>query len=294
MPTPWRSRTCRRSSCRNAAAPRSSPQPCTRRSSGTRSGSYSSQPCSPCWPSARSSPGPSCSGGVRTTCRWCSPSRVPARHRGPSDTDTAAPSIDSNVPPAGLIAYVGVKDGQRVIRTVHPDGTEERTIAEGRIARVVPGRDHARVPVPAFEHARGPSSRRRHLRHECGRLRPAGTRDGRHLALVVTRWREPHVRSLGDRRRRHLARQPRRFERQAAGRGHWLVVAGRPVDPAPRRVGRASRTRRSSTRTGPVPDSSAAAGARRGARTARSLPARSCRTRKARCARSGSQTARSR
>lgn len=49
----------------------------------------------------------------------------------PSDTETPAPSIDSTLPPAGLIAFVGVKDGQNVIRTILPDGTGERTIAEG-------------------------------------------------------------------------------------------------------------------------------------------------------------------
>jgi TolB protein len=34
-------------------------------------------------------------------------------------------------PPDGLIAYVGVENGQRVIRTVRPDGSAARTIAEG-------------------------------------------------------------------------------------------------------------------------------------------------------------------
>ena len=50
----------------------------------------------------------------------------------PSHKETPAPSIDSTLPPAGLIAYVGVENGRRVIRTVHPDGTEERTLAEGK------------------------------------------------------------------------------------------------------------------------------------------------------------------
>ena len=49
----------------------------------------------------------------------------------PGDADAPAPSIDPNLPPDGLIAYVGVESGQRVIRTVRPDGTAARTIAEG-------------------------------------------------------------------------------------------------------------------------------------------------------------------
>ncbi len=48
----------------------------------------------------------------------------------PSDASPVA-SIDPNAPPDGLIAYVGVENGQHVIRTVRPDGSAARTIAEG-------------------------------------------------------------------------------------------------------------------------------------------------------------------
>ena len=49
----------------------------------------------------------------------------------PSDTDAPAPSVETNPPPDGVIAYVGVESGRRVIRTVRPDGSGVRTIAEG-------------------------------------------------------------------------------------------------------------------------------------------------------------------
>lgn len=55
---------------------------------------------------------------------------VPSASAGPDETTipraTAAPG-----PPDGLIAYVGVENGRRVIRTIRPDGSAARTIAEG-------------------------------------------------------------------------------------------------------------------------------------------------------------------
>ena len=40
------------------------------------------------------------------------------------------PSVAAD-PPDGLIAYTGVEGGQRVVRTVHPDGSAARTVARG-------------------------------------------------------------------------------------------------------------------------------------------------------------------
>ena len=169
-----------------------------------------------------------------------SPSPTPR----PDDTNAPAPSVDPNLLPDGLIAYVGVESGERVIRTVHPDGTDDAHDREGRGARMVPGRDHARVPVPVRIHPRR-TARLGHLCDKRRRLWATGGRHRRHEAIVVTRRYAPPVRPFRHRCRRHVGRQPRWVRGTDVGRRYRVLVAERRVDPAAgcvgRRVGRDDR-----------------------------------------------------
>ena len=105
---PWRSPTCRKSPSRSAAGRRSSPPCCTRPSSATRSGSWSSRRCSGCCSWGRSRWAPSCC-GAWTTTTWASCSRCRARpSRLTRDRLRARLQVPTPVPPGRAVGRLAV------------------------------------------------------------------------------------------------------------------------------------------------------------------------------------------